>query len=123
MARRTPRVCHSQTVYIYVPSVGKLRWSANNQTVKEGGRQFILRRAERDSARRWMCRQHEPLVLVSIRKTYNKTTQRIIMNKLHRPLALAALIGFSFPFSTPAQTGGYVETDLVVNKKVGAVPE
>jgi uncharacterized protein (TIGR03118 family) len=44
------------------------------------------------------------------------------MNKLHRPLALAALIGFSFPFSTPAQTGGYVETDLVVNKKVGAVP-
>jgi len=44
------------------------------------------------------------------------------MNKLHRPLALAALIGFSFPFITPAQTGGYAETDLVVNKKVGAVP-
>jgi uncharacterized protein (TIGR03118 family) len=44
------------------------------------------------------------------------------MNKLHRPLALAALIGFSFPFITPAQTGGYAETDLVVNKIVGAVP-
>ena len=44
------------------------------------------------------------------------------MNQFHRPLALAALIGFSFPFCIFAQTGGYVETDLVVNKKVGTVP-
>jgi uncharacterized protein (TIGR03118 family) len=44
------------------------------------------------------------------------------MNQFHRPLALAALIGFSFAFSIFAQTGGYVETDLVVNKKVGTVP-
>jgi uncharacterized protein (TIGR03118 family) len=44
------------------------------------------------------------------------------MNKLHRPLALVALIGFSVLFSAPAQAGGYVETDLVVNQQVGAVP-
>ena len=44
------------------------------------------------------------------------------MNQFHRPLALAALIGLSFPFSMSAQTGGYAETDLVVNKKVNNVP-
>ena len=44
------------------------------------------------------------------------------MNKRHGPLALAALIGFSFPLSLPAQTGGYAETDLVVNKSVNNVP-
>jgi uncharacterized protein (TIGR03118 family) len=44
------------------------------------------------------------------------------MNKLHRPLALVALMGFSFPVTASAQTGGFVETDLVVNQKVGNVP-
>jgi uncharacterized protein (TIGR03118 family) len=44
------------------------------------------------------------------------------MNQFHRPLALAALIGFTFPFSMSAQTGGYAEADLVVNKKVNNVP-
>jgi uncharacterized protein (TIGR03118 family) len=44
------------------------------------------------------------------------------MNKLYRPLALTALIGYSFGFVAHAQSGGYVETDLVVNRRVGAVP-
>jgi uncharacterized protein (TIGR03118 family) len=52
------------------------------------------------------------------------------MNKLHRPLALAALIGLSFPFGSlvaekadkDEHKGGYVETDLVVNKSVNGVP-
>jgi uncharacterized protein (TIGR03118 family) len=44
------------------------------------------------------------------------------MNQFHRPLALAALIGFSIPFSMYGQSGGYAETDLVVNKKVNNVP-
>ena len=34
----------------------------------------------------------------------------------------AALFGFLFLFSTQAKTGGYVETDLVVNKEVNSVP-
>src|SRR5258706_14027737 len=44
------------------------------------------------------------------------------MNKLHRPLVLAVLIGFSFPLTMSAQARGYAETDLVVNKKVNNVP-
>jgi hypothetical protein len=42
--------------------------------------------------------------------------------KLYRPLALTALIGSSLLFIAQAQTGGYVETDLVVNKQVNGVP-
>jgi uncharacterized protein (TIGR03118 family) len=37
-------------------------------------------------------------------------------------LFCAALFGFLFLFSTQAKTGGYVETDLVVNKQVNSVP-
>lgn len=37
-------------------------------------------------------------------------------------LFCVALSGFVFLFSTQAKTGGYVETDLVVNKEVDAVP-
>jgi len=44
------------------------------------------------------------------------------MNKLHRPLVLAVLIGFSFSLTMSAQARGYAETDLVVNKKVNNVP-
>ena len=44
------------------------------------------------------------------------------MVKLNRPLALAALIGFSLTLIARAQPRGYVETDLVVNKEVGTVP-
>ena len=43
-------------------------------------------------------------------------------HKLYQPLALTALIGCSVTFVADAQTGIYVETDLVVNKQVGAVP-
>jgi hypothetical protein len=46
------------------------------------------------------------------------------MNKhtLYRPMALAALIGYSSIFVAHAQTRGYVETDLVVNKQVNGAP-
>ena len=37
-------------------------------------------------------------------------------------LFCAALFGLLFLFSTQAKTGGYVETDLVVNKEVDTVP-
>ena len=37
-------------------------------------------------------------------------------------LLCTVLFGFSFLFSTQAKTGGYVETDLVVNKVVNSVP-
>ena len=37
-------------------------------------------------------------------------------------LFCVALFGFLFLFSTQAKTGGYVETDLVVNKEVNSVP-
>ena len=37
-------------------------------------------------------------------------------------LFCAALFGLLFLFSTQAKTGGYVETDLVVNQEVDAVP-
>ena len=43
-------------------------------------------------------------------------------HKLHRPLALTALIGYSLTTLAQAQTGRYVETDLVVNREVGSVP-
>ena len=42
--------------------------------------------------------------------------------KFFRPLALTALIGHSLTFVAPAQTGGYMETDLVVNRKINGVP-
>jgi uncharacterized protein (TIGR03118 family) len=42
--------------------------------------------------------------------------------KLYRPLALTALIGCLFTFVAHAQTGRYVETDLVVNRQVDGVP-
>ena len=44
------------------------------------------------------------------------------MIKPYRPLALTALIGASMIFIAQAQTGGYVERDLVVNKQVNGVP-
>ena len=45
------------------------------------------------------------------------------MKKLYRPFALAALIGVSaVGFIAADITGGYVETDLVVNKSVNGVP-
>ncbi len=44
------------------------------------------------------------------------------MIKSYRPLALTALIGYSLTFVAHAQTRGYLETDLVVNKQAGAVP-
>jgi uncharacterized protein (TIGR03118 family) len=44
------------------------------------------------------------------------------MNTLYRTLMMIALIGSSLTFVAHAQTGGYVETDLVVNKQVGTVP-
>ena len=44
------------------------------------------------------------------------------MNTIFRPLALAALIGHSLSFVAQAQPGGYVETDLVVNRQVDGVP-
>lgn len=44
------------------------------------------------------------------------------MNLLYRPLALAALFGHSMIFVAHAQTRGYVETDLVVNRQTGGVP-
>jgi uncharacterized protein (TIGR03118 family) len=37
-------------------------------------------------------------------------------------LFCVALLAFSFIFITHAKTGGYIETDLVVNKEVDAVP-
>ena len=37
-------------------------------------------------------------------------------------LLCVALFAFSFLFVTHAKTGGYFETDLVVNKEVNAVP-
>ena len=37
-------------------------------------------------------------------------------------LFFAVLLGFSFLFGTQPKTGGYVETDLVVNKQVNSVP-
>jgi len=40
----------------------------------------------------------------------------------NRRFALTALIGHSLILAAHAQTGGYVETDLVVNKQVGSVP-
>lgn len=42
--------------------------------------------------------------------------------KLYRPLALTALIGYALTFVAHGRSGGYLETDLVVNKQVGAVP-
>ena len=42
--------------------------------------------------------------------------------KLYRPLVLTALIGHSLTFVAQAQSGKYVETDLVVNKQSGNVP-
>jgi uncharacterized protein (TIGR03118 family) len=44
------------------------------------------------------------------------------MNTLYRSLALTVLIGHYLIFAAHAQTGGYIETDLVVNKQVGGVP-
>jgi uncharacterized protein (TIGR03118 family) len=44
------------------------------------------------------------------------------MNALKTRLALAALIAPSLILIGQAQTGGYVETDLVVNKQVGGTP-
>lgn len=41
---------------------------------------------------------------------------------LYWRLALTALIGYSLTFVAHAQSGRYVETDLVVNKQVGTVP-
>jgi uncharacterized protein (TIGR03118 family) len=43
-------------------------------------------------------------------------------HKSYAPLALAALIGFSSLHTAQAQTGRYVETDLVVNKQSGTTP-
>jgi uncharacterized protein (TIGR03118 family) len=44
------------------------------------------------------------------------------MNNVYRPLALAALIGSLLSFEGQAQTRGYQETDLVVNRQAGGVP-
>jgi uncharacterized protein (TIGR03118 family) len=44
------------------------------------------------------------------------------MKKVHLTLALGALLVISFPFRSESQQGGYVETDLVVNKQSGGVP-
>jgi len=45
------------------------------------------------------------------------------MNDFHRIRALAALLAFSLAGrATAAEAGGYIETDLVVNKKVNNVP-
>src|SRR5512147_2570744 len=44
------------------------------------------------------------------------------MNKLYRFLALAALVAGSSTFAAQAQSRGYVETDLVVNKQINNVP-
>jgi uncharacterized protein (TIGR03118 family) len=44
------------------------------------------------------------------------------MKKLYGPVMLAALIALSFSLSESAQPGGYLETDLVVNKEVNSVP-
>lgn len=44
------------------------------------------------------------------------------MKTLNRPFALVALIGSLFVFGAYAQTRGYVETDLVVNKQINGVP-
>ena len=43
-------------------------------------------------------------------------------HKLYLPLAITALIGYSLTFAARGQTTGYVETDLVVNRRVGAEP-
>jgi uncharacterized protein (TIGR03118 family) len=43
-------------------------------------------------------------------------------NALYRPLALTALIGSLLTFGGQAQTRGYAETDLVVNRQAGGVP-
>ncbi len=45
-----------------------------------------------------------------------------IMNLFYRPLALTALIANCFVFGANAQPAGYLVTDLVVNRQVGAVP-
>ena len=42
--------------------------------------------------------------------------------KLYRPMVVTALIGHSFALVALAQSGKYVETDLVVNKQSGNVP-
>jgi len=44
------------------------------------------------------------------------------MNTFYRSLALTAFIGSYLIFAAHAQTGGYIETDLVVNNQVGGVP-
>jgi uncharacterized protein (TIGR03118 family) len=44
------------------------------------------------------------------------------MSNLYRSLTLAALIAFGSLVSIQAQAGGYLETDLVVNKTVNGVP-
>src|SRR5436190_4655863 len=54
----------------------------------------------------------------------SRSTNRTPMDqhKLYLPLAITALIGYSLTFAARGQTTGYVETDLVVNRRVGAEP-
>ena len=44
------------------------------------------------------------------------------MKKIYQPLALATLLGFASIAGANAQTRGYVETDLVVNRQSAGVP-